>query len=938
MQNGIVKEVVSGDTLVVMGRAAGGPPPVMSVTLAGITAPRLGRRDGTSPDEPWAWAAREALRRACVGRQVAFKVEGGGGKPGAEGQRAPRTFARVQLAAAASADQPRDLSLLQVQAGMARAKPARRNEEEDDQSLSSILLAAEETAKAAGEGVWSSDPQAVADAVRDTSASALTGAEHFAKHGKDLVRGVVEYVISGHMMRVTLLPDHANVMIALSGVTCPPAGNATNPPAAFGAEAKFFTECRVLSRDVGVTLEGVDRNGGLFGTVRYDGGNIAEDILRAGLGKVASWSIGSCGAAAALRAAEKEARDARVRVWHGYEPAAPTVNAPTGNAREFEARVVEVVSGDTIVVASGPAGTEQQIRLTNIRVPRLGRRDERPAPLAREAREFVRKRLVGRKVKVFVDYVKPGDEGYPARTCAVVTTDKGVNIGESLVKSGLATVAKLRADHEERSSCYDNLLTAEANAVESKHGLHATTVATPSHINDLTTPAKAQALLGSLQRAPACAAVVEHVFGPARLKMLLPRQSVLALVALAGVRAPRYEQNCKACKMCPACARKANSGGAAKDDAPKRGGLMDARCAGCDECASCAAARAGHVMARNAVLQREVSLEVLSCDRSGAFGSVVDVPGVGNLAVALCRMGLATTAYADSLRCSSELYAAEEEAKQRRIGVWKGWVEPVEEAADAAGAASGGADGSGAPADKPPVTVHPVEIVGATTFVAHVIPDGSTAAGVEQRIKAATKGTGKSTAPAKWRKNLHVVAPFEGASYRAKITAVSGSGEQCEVVFIDYGNKDVVESSDLEPLDPASLTQLPAQALTVSLAAVKPAPEVEDGLAAEAAGMLGRLVFGKNVSLVITHRPEAGFASGIVSDTESGLCVNNAMVRAGLAIIAAAGGRGGRGGGQRKSAQPQSAFAKSLAEDQEIARQGRLNAWKYGDIDDDEEA
>jgi hypothetical protein len=85
MQNGIVKEVVSGDTLVVMGRAAGGPPPVMSVTLAGITAPRLGRRDGTSPDEPWAWAAREALRRACVGRQVAFKVEGGGGKPGAEG-------------------------------------------------------------------------------------------------------------------------------------------------------------------------------------------------------------------------------------------------------------------------------------------------------------------------------------------------------------------------------------------------------------------------------------------------------------------------------------------------------------------------------------------------------------------------------------------------------------------------------------------------------------------------------------------------------------------------------------------------------------------------------------------------------------------------------------------------------------------------------------
>ena len=95
---GTVKEVVSGDTLVIMGPSRGGPPPEKRLTLASLIAPRMvgvsqcrrgtllvqrlpltasslspqARRDGTTLDEPFAWQSREFLRKKCVGQVSNF--------------------------------------------------------------------------------------------------------------------------------------------------------------------------------------------------------------------------------------------------------------------------------------------------------------------------------------------------------------------------------------------------------------------------------------------------------------------------------------------------------------------------------------------------------------------------------------------------------------------------------------------------------------------------------------------------------------------------------------------------------------------------------------------------------------------------------------------------------------------------------------------------
>ena len=77
LHHGIIKSVVSGDTVVVMGAdASKGPPPEKLISLSNIAAPRLGNK--STADAPHAWDTREYLRKTVVGKRVTFQVEAQG--------------------------------------------------------------------------------------------------------------------------------------------------------------------------------------------------------------------------------------------------------------------------------------------------------------------------------------------------------------------------------------------------------------------------------------------------------------------------------------------------------------------------------------------------------------------------------------------------------------------------------------------------------------------------------------------------------------------------------------------------------------------------------------------------------------------------------------------------------------------------------------------
>ena len=173
-------------------------------------------------------------------------------------------------------------------------------------------------------------------------------------------------------------------------------GAAPPPPAAQPepfARERAAVEVRLLHRVVDVALDGVDRHGNLFGTIKHRAGDIAMELLKCGLAKLHEFSLAYVPRprAAQCRTCERAAKEAKARIWHAWAP--PKVDG----AREFAALVVEVLSADTLLVlpvadkAGGGdddaaaatdalmGGTEKRVTLSSIRAPRL----DRVAPRAR---------------------------------------------------------------------------------------------------------------------------------------------------------------------------------------------------------------------------------------------------------------------------------------------------------------------------------------------------------------------------------------------------------------------------------------------------------------------------------------------------------------------------------------------------------------------------
>lgn len=87
--------------------------------------------------------------------------------------------------------------------------------------------------------------------------------------------------------------------------------------------------------------------------------------------------------------------------------------------------------------------------------------DPRQAYYAQEAREFLRK-LVGKTVKVTVDFVRPREGDYEEREAATVRYgNQNANIAEQLIEKSLAGAVRRRRDNEDRSPGYDKLMAAE---------------------------------------------------------------------------------------------------------------------------------------------------------------------------------------------------------------------------------------------------------------------------------------------------------------------------------------------------------------------------------------------------------------------------------------------------------------------------------------------
>ena len=443
-------------------------------------------------DEPFGWIAREFVRSKVVGREICYIVEN---------EVSPdRVYGCVFLGKGPDAE---NLAHLLVSEGLAKVRRNMSQAMIDKNPPMQTLIALEEKAKANNKGIWSNSD---IGAPRNICWNIPDMAGFLRIHGRKPLRGIVEFVRDGNMLQILLFPDAKDaastyyaIMILISGIKTPSSsivdGSRVYEP--FSLDAQFYVESRLLQREVTVFLESISNNS-FVGSILHPSGNIAVYLLREGLAKCLEWNLAALtkesGGADAYREAEQVAKQRRLRIWKDYAPPAceekHTAKAKSGPNDQpalgsvHTGTVIEVGNGDNITVRCTD-GEVRKFFLSSIRPPRLPQDKEgkpqqqavsRPlyqVPYLYEAREFLRKRLIGKEVKVFVDYVqpKPAESTLDDRVCATVLIGE-CNIAEALVSRGLASVVRYRNATDLRSRAYDLLLSAESSAQNKPIGIH----------------------------------------------------------------------------------------------------------------------------------------------------------------------------------------------------------------------------------------------------------------------------------------------------------------------------------------------------------------------------------------------------------------------------------------------------------------------------------
>lgn len=378
-----------------------------------------------------------------------------------------------------------------------------------------------------------------------------------------------------------------------------------------------------------------------------------------------------------------------------------------------------------------------------------------------EAREFLRKKLINKKVQCNLDYISPARDNFAEKNCYTVLIG-GQNVAEAMVAKGLATCVRYRQDDDQRSSAYDLLLAAEERAMKNQYGKYGKKDNAPLRINDLTfdhSRIKVQ-YLPSWQRALRTEAIVEFVASGSRLRLYIPKDSCLVTFLLAGI----------------SCRRSSRP---ALNNAPAQEGEEYG-----DEALN---------FTRDRVLQRDVSVHIDTTDKAGSsvIGWLWTENNV-NLSVALVEEGLAEVHFsAEKSEYYRQLKNAEDRAKAAKKNIWSNYVEPSVEDKPAAVVDE-------EKEDKGPVerkvnfeNVIVTEITADLSFFAQNVELGGKLDAMMAKLHAEFQSNPPITGAFTPKRNELCAAQFsiDKQWYRAKVERVQGNN--ATVLYIDYGNKEV---------------------------------------------------------------------------------------------------------------------------------------------------
>jgi len=804
---GIVRAVNSGDSISVWENKSGGTPSVRDIYLTSVQAPKLGYNNGE--DKPWAWQSREFLRDLCIGKKVKVSVE----HKTANG----REYGNVET------DTGLNLAVAISEAGWAeiRSPPDGKEPRTEEHKT---MLENQERAKEQKIGIFQEDQsQAIMPEPKK-----LTTMQFFDAYKEKPLQAIIEYVRDASCFTVVLKDSLHKITLRLAGVSTPRVPSKKKQeegekPEPFGVEAKFFVERHLLHRTVNVTITipcEANRKNEFYGTVEFSGHTVTSQLLRNGYAKLVEWSAPPQ-ELESLKACQQEAKAKKLRVWKFVTEAAEA----KATKSEWNGKIREVRDGSSLVIQDSLTDENKFVILSNVKVPRMGKTDCQP--FAYEAREFIRKKALGKKVLVHFDY-ENNDRIY-----ATVYLDK-TSLAVLLVEEGLANVTSY--EENAKSPAYQQLTVAENRARSEKKNLWNKSTAPPVYRATDTTlrstetekkesKNKAKQFVGALQRAGRVQGIIEHIFNGSRFKINIPKQNVILGFGLEAIRTPSNRES---------------------DNEPLGKEVYD--------------------FVYDKLYQRDVELIVDSVDQAGNFfGSLFF--NNKNFGVTLLEMGYARVnqSNVDFTNYASDYKAAEAAAKEKGIRIWAQQAQKAE---------------AEKPSEEPKKVrlfkVRVSEVIDGNWFYLQMTDEQPVLNKIMSELNAEEHPFIPNLSAK--RGGLYCAKMPDDKWYRVKVEKFD-KGKAC-VVCVDYGNGITVDSQDLRPLSP-KLASAPVQAKECRMAYIE-VPSVSEDYGEEAAQFFYDLSWGKDLLASVEYTEGDKSFVGLGDGEE---LINAKMVEAGFGVV-----------------------------------------------------
>lgn len=784
---GTIKGFLNASTVLLQGPVGkNGLPLEKTIYLNGISAPALSV-SGETLEEPLGFVAREFMRKAYLTHKVEFFIEQMIGN---------HEYGSIF-------DNGVDIAVALLESGFAKVVTKKENFTLKPFNAEKYK-AAEEKAKNKKVGLWS-DPASQPKRVLEN----LSAEKLFTTLKDKFVKGIIEE-FNGSAFTIFSEELKGVFKFHLNGLTIPPF-NFKNIQ-----ETKAFVEERYLQREVSVHLEKIDAASNVFlGDLKYQALDLPRLLLLQGLAKLSQEAATDIDNTRfhVLKEAMEQAREQKLRIWKEHKP---TSKNSKKNETSYNGKVIEVHSGDSISVQNVVSNEIKRVFLANIRAPALGnsKKGEPEKPWSFESKEFLRTTLVGKKVRVEIEYsktIQPKEREEEAPKKPSMVLEFGTlfvgekNVSELLLENGLANVQMPRMD-EDFTKYIKNLKEAEEKGKESKRGLFSSKEKVVVKFSDLSiqkNASKIKAFYSFIQGEKKLSGVVELILNGSRFKLRLNSHNSYLIFALQGIKCLPNDSNIQ-------------------DYAEFSNKAL--------------------LYSKENLLQRDVEVEIESCDNKGTIlGNII--LGKKNYSLNLLENGLAYVSGSGKTasRYQSAYEAAEKEAKANQVGIWKTGIKLNE----------GGFIGSKPKEINEKAILTCCDITNAQEFY---LQDGKskTLHIIESILKSFNdENEEKLKQPVKPGTPCVSIFLDDGKWYRAKVER-HVKGDKYLVFFMDYGNYDEVVLDDIRKM-PSKIMNYEPQAKLCSLAYVN-TPGLDHDLGEEVANWLKETIWNKEFNVEFVYQ------------------------------------------------------------------------------------